>query len=130
MKVMLPIVKDCDGDIKLAKSFHNAQNVCIYDCKNDLYEWISINKINADAGSFSFIIKQRKIKSVISCTIHPLVLKIFSENGLEVYKAEGNNLQQNISFFQNKKLNSFSGEDTNQLMGCGSSCNSCSTNCN
>lgn len=130
MKIMLPVLNDCEGKMKLAEGFHNAQKVCIYDSKKDIYEWISTKKINANIGEFSVELKQRGIESVISCTMQPVVLRIFSQNGLQVFKAEGNNLEQNIASFQNDKLNSFSTEETKTIMGCGSSCNSCSSTCN
>lgn len=130
MKVMLPVLIDKKGEIQIAQGFHNTKNICIYDCTEDEYECIPTNNIKNNIGDFSIQLKLNGIDSIISYTMPPLALRLFTTNGLNVFKAEGTSIEENITHFQNSKLNQFAIEETNNPGSCGSSCNSCSSTCN
>jgi predicted Fe-Mo cluster-binding NifX family protein len=69
------------------------------------------------------------ISVIITRQIHPMALKILANKGFNVYKAIGNQLEDNIQLYQNSKLDLYSHEAAMELATiCGGECTSCSTN--
>lgn len=128
---MLPIEDNKKGKEKVARGFHNARSICIYDSKTQIFERMSARSLSENPGDFGRQIKQMGIRTVISAYMPPMALRIFAQSGLEAYKARGNSVQENICFFINNQLESFTTQSARETWGCQTSCSSCSsTSCN
>lgn len=126
---MLPIVDKKSGREKVAQGFHNAKEVCIYDSLSNSYEWMRAQEISKNPGDFSNELKRLGIKTVISCYMPPMALRIFARSGLNVYKARGNSVTENVRFFRKKQLEPFTSQATREMWGCSGSCGTCGTSC-
>lgn len=128
---MFPIEDNKSGKEKIAPGFHNARCIYIYDSKTKILEIVSTASFSAKPGDFSKQIQQLGVSSVISTYMPPFALRVFARSGLDAYKARGNSVQENICFFINNQLESFSNESVRETWGCQSNCGSCgSTSCN
>lgn len=127
MKVILPTI-GFDSDT-LADSFHNAEYTCIYDKENNSSEKLTASSISETPDNMSIVLKQKGIKNVISKSIPPMALKLFVDLGFNVYKAEGDSVEENILLFKEDKLKSFTEIEFAATSSCTSSCSSCSSSC-
>ncbi|WP_297091635.1 hypothetical protein [uncultured Draconibacterium sp.] len=127
MKVMLPIANRETGKEKIAHGFHNARFVCIYDSDRESFEWKKVTEISPNPGEFTHELKRMGISTIISSYLPPMVLQVFTRNGLSVFKARGSNVNRNIDFFTQNQLESFTSKAARELWGCESGCNSCSS---
>lgn len=127
MRVMLPVAGKETGKEKIARGFHNARFVCIYDSDSKVFEWKETAKISANPGDLTNELKRLQINAIISGYIPPMVLQIFTRNGFSVLKARGSNVHENIGFFTRNQLESFTSKAARELWGCDTGCNSCSS---
>ena len=127
MKVMLPIAEREGGKETVAQGFHNAQYVCIYDYQNKSFEWMPVKKISSNPGDLSKELQRMGISKVISTYLPPMALRIFARSGLDVYRARGTNVEENITFLKHNQLESFTTQAARETWGCESSCGSCSS---
>lgn len=128
MKVIIPVIDTKRLRNALATSFHNARFASIYDTETRMMKWIETASISADAGNISLGLKQMGIESVISRQMPPLALGLFVESGIKVYKAQGDDLQENILCFIDEDLELFSSQMAfEEIPSCSSSCSSCSS---
>lgn len=127
MRVMLPVMDKEKGKETVAHGFHNARHVCIYDSRRKSFEWMPAKEISSNPGDFTKDLQRMGINSVISAYLPPMALRIFARNGLNVYKARGVNLAENISFFKLKQLESFTAQAAWEMWNCQSSCGTCSS---
>jgi len=127
MRVMLPVEEKKRGKEKIAHGFHNARYVCIYDSEGNSFEWKETSEISPNPGDFTNELKRLGINTIISSYLPPMVLQIFTRNGLQVFKARGNNVTENIDFFSQNQLESFTSKAARELWRCDSSCHSCSS---
>ncbi len=127
MKVMLPVAEKKRGREKLARGFHNASYVCIYDLEGKSFEWKKAAEVSPRPGDFTSELKRLGVDTIISSYLPPMVLQIFTRNGLQVFKARGTNVTENIDFFTQNQLESFTSQTARELWGCESGCHSCSS---
>ncbi|MFB6343026.1 NifB/NifX family molybdenum-iron cluster-binding protein [Saccharicrinis sp. FJH2] len=128
MKVIIPVVDTERSRNVLAKSFHNAEFASVYDTDSRMVEWIETSSISEDVGNISIGLKKMGIYAVISQQMPPMALGLFVESGINVYRAEGDDLQENILYFIDEELELFSSQMAFETTpSCGSSCNSCSS---
>jgi predicted Fe-Mo cluster-binding NifX family protein len=127
MKVMLPIAEKEKGKETVAPGFHNARYICIYDSQSKSFDWIEAKKINSNPGDFSKELRRMGISKVISTYLPPMALRIFARSGMEVYKARGTNVTENINFFSNNQLELFTNQTATEMRSCESGCGSCSS---
>ncbi|MDX8338733.1 hypothetical protein SLH46_06045 [Draconibacterium sp. IB214405] len=127
MRVMLPITEKETEKAKIARGFHNARFVCIYDSELNSFECKETKEISPNPGDLTQELKRMGINNVISGYLPPMVLQIFTRNGLSVFKARGSNVTKNIDFFTQNQLESFTSQAARELWGCESGCNSCSS---
>lgn len=123
MRVMLPI----EESGRLARGFHNASKVCIYDSSKECSEWKNVSEINLKPGEFTSELAKIGVDTVISGYLPPMVLQLFARCGVEVLKARGSNLEENISFFSKNQLEEFTSEFSREMWGCNSGCGSCNS---
>lgn len=128
MKVLLPVKNNELQKKEIADSFHSTQFVCIYDSEGQNYNWINTDDFSNTPGGLSAALNEQKVNSIVSPHITPMVLNIFKNNGIEVWKAKGNDLDENISLFKLKLLKMYSVEESRSVQACDSnSCSSCSS---
>lgn len=130
MKVIIPVLDNEAAKNELAPDFSATDHVCIYDCENESLTWVSTTAISRNGGNLSLELKRKGIHSVISSQMPLMVLGLFVESGLKVYKAQGTDLFENIKLFQKNFLQSFTSSMSMELSSCAGSCSSCGTICN
>lgn len=132
MKVMIPVKDDLQNKFEMADGFHNVEFVCIYDSNLNNSKWMRAKEISETMGGLNTALLEREVDSIISTKITPLVLTMFRRIGINVFKAQSNDLTKNIGLFQNKELSTFTFEESRQIQSCYSrSCSGCgSTSCN
>lgn len=132
MKVCLPILGDGGKEKELlANDFYKAQHYCIHNLKDNNFQIYSLNKTNSVYLSMSEM-KKMGIQAIITPNLRPMAAKILFENEIEVYKAEGAEVKENISLYKKDVLKDFDATMVEQKSSCSSdSCSSCSsTSCN
>lgn len=130
MKVILPILEKRKGKATIAKGFHNARFMCIYDSEAKTYSWKNAEEIIAGTTDLSREFESMGIDSVICGYLPPMVWQIFSRSHLRIYRPRGNSFSENIDFFDKNQLELFSNGAANKAwQECGRSCASCNTNC-
>lgn len=128
---MIPVIGKEEGNAKVAEGFRLATSVCISDSDKKELEWISANELNTGNGDFSDDIKRLGTFAIISRSMAPIALQIFARNEIEVFKAKGTDISENIDFFQKKQLELLTTQEAREMQACDSSCSSCSsTSCN
>ena len=133
MKVCLPLMGDSNLKKELvAGDFYKAQHYCIYDLKTQESTIYSLTDSNSIYMSISEI-KKLGIEAIITPNLRPMAAKILFENEIEVYKAGGNVVQENIDHLKRGLLRDFTAAMVESAKSCSSdSCSSCSSagNCN
>jgi len=131
MKVMLP-VKDCLlHRFEMADGFHNIDVICIYNSYSNSSEWLSAKEISELNDGLNGGLVEKEVHTIISKSITPMVLSMFQRNGINVYKAQSNDVLKNVDLFQNNQLGIFTIEESRQIQNCNSdSCSGCSSKCN
>lgn len=132
MKIMIPVNNVSEGKYDIAKGFINSDVACVYDCKNKTYEWLNNNELSANVGNLSLELKRRGIYTIISSHISIMALGLFVESGMNVYKAHGTDVLENIKLYEADQLETFTSALSMKHNGCSPvSCASCaSTTCN
>lgn len=126
MKVIIPVVDTERSRNVLANSFHNSAYASIYNTETRMMNWIETSSVSEDPGNFSLGLKKLGISAVISPQMAPMALGLFVETGIKVYKADGDDLQENILYFLDEALEMFSSQMAFETTpSCGSSCGSC-----
>jgi predicted Fe-Mo cluster-binding NifX family protein len=131
MKVITPVVDNKTRKFEIADGMHNAEFFCVYHCEGNIYEWINIEDLGSKAGNLSIALKRKGIYTII-CTHMPIIaLGLFTESGLNVYRAESYNLVENINLYKNKLMKPFTTISALALEACSNStCGSCKSPCN
>lgn len=131
MKILMPVIYDDSSVETLAFSFHEAKHICMYDLNDSSYVRERLDEFGGSMRSLPGALKQNGVATIISNGIRPLALKIFSHCGVAVYKAHSDDVEENIKMFKNGELSEYSVEASRELLECGGSCGTCSTDtCN
>ena len=132
MKVCLPIMGNSGLKKQLlASDFYKAQHYCIYDLSNGSSFVYSLNDENSIYLSISEI-KKLDIQAVITPNLRAMAAKILFENEIEVYRAGGNILTENIDHLKRGLLRDFTLTMIESKNECSpDACSSCSSSgCN
>jgi predicted Fe-Mo cluster-binding NifX family protein len=127
MKIILPVTENNASERSIARSFHNADLACVYNCTNRTSEWLSTNSIRQKTGDLGEVLKRIGIEAVISYQMPLMALGFFTESGLPVYKAESASIEENIRMFTENRLQPLTNANSKNSSACPSSCNSCSS---
>ena len=128
MIIALPIIDIDTNRNVLADSLNVNGSVCLYDVNTKSERWIKTTDLASNMGELLPALEALTISVIITRQIHPMALKILVNKGFDVYKAKGNQLQENIQFYQSKRLNLYSYEVAMELATiCGGECATCST---
>ncbi|MBN2595208.1 MAG: NifB/NifX family molybdenum-iron cluster-binding protein [Marinifilaceae bacterium] len=133
MKVLIPVVDHENAKNKITKEFDDAASYCIYDSLNKTYEWLPTNALTSKIGNISFALKRKGILSVIIREMPIMAIHLFSEMGIALYSAQGNNLDENIKLFDKEELSPLTIVNGNvtqiHVSNCSTSCGSCNSGC-
>jgi predicted Fe-Mo cluster-binding NifX family protein len=127
MKIILPVTENKASGRIIARSFHNAELACVYNCSNQTSEWLSTKNISTKTGNLGETLKQIGIEAVISYQMPLMALGFFTESGLTVYKAESESIEENIRMYTENLLIPLTNANSKSFSSCTSSCNSCSS---
>jgi predicted Fe-Mo cluster-binding NifX family protein len=127
MKIILPVT---DKNRGIARSFHNAELACIYNCTNQTYEWVDTKSISAKSGDLAEELKNIGISAVISTQMPLMALGFFTDSGLMVYKATSESIEENIRLFTANQLIPLTNALAKSSANCSGSCGACQTSCN
>lgn len=127
MKIILPVIENKAYGKSIARGFHKAELACIYNCNSQTSEWLSTKSIIQNAGDLGDALKQIGIGAVISRQMPLMALGFFTESGLPVYKAESENIEDNIRMFIENLLEPQTNATSRSGSACTSSCSSCSS---
>ena len=127
MKIIIPV----KGKNIIASGFNSTPEVCIYDFEKNPQDGIEFKMwrdIIPQGSKITLKLKQENIRAVLTAQMQVLALNLFKENGIEVFKSEGDDLFHNLNLLKNGSLGLYTIESAleNSEM-CGSDCNSCST---
>jgi predicted Fe-Mo cluster-binding NifX family protein len=127
MKIILPVTENQASGRSIARGFYKANLACIYNCNNQTSEWLPTNSISQNGGDLGDALKRIGIGAVISYQMPLMALVFFTDCGLIVYKAESENIEENIRMFTENLLEPLSNATSKIGSACSSSCNSCSS---
>lgn len=128
MIVALPIIDIASNRNILASGLNVNGSICLYDTDFNSYECMKTLELAENMEELLPALERRDISVIITRQIHPMALKILANKGFEVYKAIGNTLDENITFYQNKKLDLYSHNAAMELATvCGGECTTCAT---
>lgn len=128
MKVIIPVVDMERSRNVLAKSFHYSAFASVYDTDSKMMEWIETSSISENVGNISLGLRKMGISAVISQQMPPMALGLFVESGINVFRAESDDLQENILCYIDEDLDLFSSQMAFETTpSCSSSCGSCSS---
>ena len=111
----------------IARGFYKADLACIYNCSNQTSEWLPTKSISQNAGDLGDALKRIGIGAVISYQMPLMALGFFTDSGLPVYKAESENIEENIRMFTENRLEPLTNAISKSDSACSSSCSSCSS---
>jgi predicted Fe-Mo cluster-binding NifX family protein len=127
MKIIIPVAENNACGREIAPGFHKADLACIYNCINQTSEWLSTKSISENGDDLGDALKRIGIGAVISQQMPLMALGFFTDSGLTVYKAESENIEENIRMFIDNQLNPQTNTSSKFSSFCSSSCSSCSS---
>jgi predicted Fe-Mo cluster-binding NifX family protein len=127
MKIILPVTENNASGRSIARGFRNADLACIYTCNKQTSEWLPIKSISQNAGDLAEAFKRIGIGAVISFQMPLMALGFFINSGLKVYKAQSEDIEENIQLFSENMLEPLTNATSTYGSTCSSSCNSCSS---
>jgi predicted Fe-Mo cluster-binding NifX family protein len=88
---------------------------------------LSTKSISENGDDLGDALKRIGIGAVISQQMPLMALGFFTDSGLTVYKAESENIEENIRMFIDNQLNPQTNTSSKFSSFCSSSCSSCSS---
>jgi predicted Fe-Mo cluster-binding NifX family protein len=127
MKIIIPVAENSACGMEIARGFYKADLAYIYNCINQTSEWLSTKSIIQNAGDLGDALKRIGIGAVISQQMPVMALGFFTDSGLTVYKAESENIEENIRMFIDNRLEPQTNASSRYSSSCSSSCTLCSS---
>jgi predicted Fe-Mo cluster-binding NifX family protein len=105
MKIAFPLL----NQTQLAVDFVHSQYLGIFDVENDKIEVLSFEGVEKKLAVVNFfeVMTSAGLSSVVSPYYSFMALRVFKENNIGTFKAEGTDLQKNILFYKANRLKSF-----------------------
>ncbi|MEL7585191.1 MAG: hypothetical protein AAGU19_00665 [Prolixibacteraceae bacterium] len=132
MKIGIPIMESTGATNEIiALGFNQTPLLGIYDTDSNTLETINIEKENY-FGGFTDFLKDRDIKTVISVSYSPVVLKLFRAMNIMPYKASGTDIYENMASLKEGALSVYTFADAlkSAAENCDPSfCGSCASLC-
>ncbi len=127
MKILFPVVDNDKNKEVLASGFFETKNVCVFDSDTLQCQHLNIDELGSSMRNLPMALKELNINSIISTKIRPLALQILMRCGLDIYKAKGTDVEENLGLFQGGFLTKYSIESSRELLACNGTCSSCSS---
>lgn len=128
MKIIFPVNGQLGENMRIANSFHNTELACIYDTVKGSLEWVATKNMIREAA-LDVVLKQNEISVVITRNMPLMALGFFTDNGLNVYQADGENILENIELFHQNRLLQLTNSTAKMSSVCSGSCGTCNTTC-
>lgn len=126
MKVIIPVSEDVKTSHLRVDEFRFASKAYIFDCDTNSNDLVPLDQLIKDAGNLTLELKSKGIFTVISPNMSYMSLSLFLDSQLQVYKANGLNLQENIQLYLNDQLEPYNKFSTFGAGGCTpTACGSC-----
>ena len=128
MKVIVPVYDNC----RIAEGFNRTPDVCIFDPMaseaEEVYTFVPWRTIIPLGSKNTKRMREMGIDAVLTSQIQLLALNLFVENGINVYKSDGNDLEHNLVLYSDRKLTLFTTTEALENSAiCNGSCDSCSS---
>lgn len=128
MKLALPVLDTLQNRQILAGGLNANGFLCVFDTRKDEGCWLKIAELAENMADLLPALQKLDVSAIITRQLHPMALKILINKGFNVYKAQGNELSQNINLYRNHTLEPYSHEAAMALADvCGGECSTCST---
>jgi predicted Fe-Mo cluster-binding NifX family protein len=130
MKIAIPVL---DKELRrnhIAGSLNVIGYLCVFDTDKQEGNWMKTLDLASSMGDLLPAMERNNISVIITKQLHPMALKVLVNRGVEVFKANGDELDANIQFFSDNKLAKFDMESAMQFASvCGGECDSCKKEC-
>ena len=126
MKVFIPVIDSSRHRYKIADGFNESGAICIFDTKDNHVTWYESKGTSAGDAEMLEELKSSGVVNLITPTIQPMALKVFSDKGFAVYKSVGDDLMVNLELIKIRCLPLYGLEESmSNITPCFSDCTSC-----
>ena len=123
MKIIIPVL-----DNRIVGGFNQTPDVCVFDTQTAGREYKPWRDIMPPGTKITRSLKAYGITSVLVSEMQLLALNLFRDNGIDVFKSEGDDLNYNLDLLKKGSLKYYSSELALENSSiCGGSCEDCST---
>ncbi len=130
MKIAIPIV---DTDLQknsIAPNLSVLGSLCLYDSDKQSTHWMKTLDLAPNMGELLPALGVEKVSVIISQQVHPMALKVLVNNGFNVYRAIGRDVDANLQYWESGQLLQFNMESAMEFAEvCGGACDSCADEC-
>src|SRR5665647_270697 len=107
MKIAIPVINTDLQRNNIAGSLSVLGSLCIYDTAKNLGSWMDTLDLASNMGELLPALEHEKVSTIITLQVQPMALKVLVNKGFEVFKADGNQLEDNIQLFNLNELAKF-----------------------
>lgn len=130
MKIAIPVINTDFQKTNIASSLSVLGSLCIYDTKKNEGRWMKTLDLAPNMGELLPALEKECVSAIITRQLQPMALKVLVNKGFEVFKADGNRLEDNIQLYHLNELAHFDMEAAMQFATlCGGECDDCKTDC-
>jgi predicted Fe-Mo cluster-binding NifX family protein len=130
MKIAIPVINTDIQKTSIAASLSVLGSLCIYDTIKNEGRWMKTMDLAPNMGELLPALEKESVSTIITRQLQPMALKVLVNKGFEVFKADGNRLEDNIQLYNLNELAHFDMEAAMQFATiCGGECDDCKTDC-
>ncbi|MBV5284301.1 MAG: hypothetical protein JZU53_17905 [Paludibacter sp.] len=130
MKIAIPVINTDIQKTSIAASLSVLGSLCIYDTIKNEGRWMKTMDLAPNMGELLPALEKECVSTIITRQLQPMALKVLVNKGFEVFKADGNRLEDNIQLYNLNELAHFDMEAAMQFATiCGGECDDCKTDC-
>lgn len=130
MKIAIPVINTDIQKTSIAASLSVLGSLCIYDTIKNEGRWMKTMDLAPNMGELLPALEKESVSTIITRQLQPMALKVLVNKGFEVFKADGNRLEDNIQLYNLNELAHFDMEAAMQFASiCGGECDDCKTDC-
>lgn len=130
MRIAIPVKNLESGRNSIAKTLDANGHLCLYDKVTDELKWIKVSELANNLGDLLPALEKQSVTEIFSVNMHPMALKVLVNKGFVVFRAQGSNLQYNLSLRKVERLTPFGMRELMaEVSGCGGGCEACETDC-
>lgn len=130
MKIAIPVINTDIQKTSIAASLSVLGSLCIYDTIKNEGRWMRTMDLAPNMGELLPALEKESVSTIITRQLQPMALKVLVNKGFEVFKADGNRLEDNIQLYNLNELAHFDMDAAMQFATlCGGECDDCKTDC-